>query len=377
MSSMHRELDRWLRDGRPSPMPAHLDDCEACKTALAEIDEVRGWLSDEPRGLGADAAAAIRFRLQSEARVAHDRLAAEHAGRSRRARRLTWGVAAAAVVLLAAGATALLSTSSAPHARSVAASIDAAPGSVYRHESARAAPNEVFRVRAGAVVFEVPRLARGRHMRVLVGGDVVEVRGTRFRVTARDDRLLGVDVERGIVVVRLASGEEHVLARGEHYRAAPVVAAAVPEQARPRAAESTVNPPAPIVAPIGAIERRSIRPSRVATLPRAAAARSDVEQRAPNEGGPGLDHAFHEAWQLLRSGRNDAAAYAFDALLERDDLVARRPDVLFWSASAHERAGRRDLAAARLRDLLRSHPDAWHADEARARLERLEPARPR
>src|SRR5262249_46323811 len=83
-----------------------------------------------------------------------------------------------------------------------------------------------------------------------------------------------------------------------------------------------------------------------------------------------IDAAFSDAWKLYHSGRADAAAYAFDALLGRG-LGARQSDVLYWSARAHLEAGRPDRAARLLEQLLRQYPEAWHAPKARSLLDEL------
>jgi tetratricopeptide (TPR) repeat protein len=345
---------------------AHLLECARCRDELAAFEETRSYF-DEPPPLAAEAAAAIRFRLEAAAR------AARPAVERRPARRGLWTIAA--IVLGGAVAVAWLAWPATVHRAAVHASSGAA------YERVAAEPDEVYRVREGTVTFDVPPLGRDRRFRVLVGSERVEVHGTRFRVTAEHDRLESVAVDEGVVSLLLDDGSERLLSAGSRYDRAELVANRIAE---PRIAPRPADRTAEVVRERG--EQTSTahepprRPERDAArrVPRAQGDDRSVREGAPSDPSPAVapapDGAFQEAWALHRAGDHDAAARAFDALLERAGLGGRRADVLYWSARSHDAAGRTAIARARFDELVRAHPDAWHAADARLRLARMSPS---
>jgi hypothetical protein len=379
MSHCAHQLDNWLKDGRPDPMPEglrrHLASCLGCRATLAQIDEVRSWYAASPPGIDERAAQAIRFRLQAEAR---NRRSSDEGRSVSPPRSLRWapiGVALGVVLVVAAliGGASLLRPSPRiePSPRSLATpavpSIEVEPGPAAIYRPLGAPPHAAYRVRHGWVAFVVPP-RRGLRLRVVVGDDAVVVRGTRFRVQARHDELIDVRVERGAVSVELAGEKSLTLAAGESWQRPRI--ASRPAPADDIAGRSPRRSPATRMGQAPRAARGAVAPSEASAsakgLPSPAATAA-----TPASGPPRPGESFHQAWQLLREGRTDAAAYAFDAWLEQHARGERRADVLFWSAMSHRRAGRRAVAIERLSDLLRLHPDAWHATEARRQLRQL------
>ncbi|MBI2896602.1 MAG: FecR domain-containing protein [Deltaproteobacteria bacterium] len=365
MSELHRTVDSWLREGRPEPMsPAvreHLDGCAPCRAALAEVEEVGGWFPDPPELLGPESVEAVRFRLLAEARARRDQSPPPS-----EVSRASWPrvAAVAAAVVLVAGAAALVLRLMSGHqeARGEAAPLAVvrpAPGAVVRQ--LESPPHEVYRLVDGSASFSVRKLAAGQTLRVIVGEDLIVVRGTRFRLQARSGRLEAVEVSEGLVSLLLGDSRELRLAAGQTWRRDPIAVArrAVAdhgEEGDGAGLDAERVTPATEEVTRPAVPRRTRRPRAPAVVD------------SPAVRGPGLDQAFHEAWGMLRSGDPRAAAARFDELLRRPDLGERRADVLFWSARAHQDAGQSSVARERLGDIVRSHPGAWHAAEARSAL---------
>lgn len=375
MTGVHQTVDHWLREGRPQPMSPdvreHLDGCNSCRMALAEVDEVRGWFPDPGELLGADSVEAVRFRLLAEARARKSGTpTTEVSARVRRPWR--WMAVAAAVLLVAGGgALALLSlVRQGTIEESALAVVTASPGAVVK--VLEGPPHEVHRVVDGSATFSVRKLGAGRRFRVIVGEDLIVVRGTRFQVQARAGRLEEVRVSEGVVSLLLGDGRELSLAAGGTWRREPLVASRAVERER-RAPDESVHGGSQTAPEPGRPEGAAIEIGRRAAAP-AQASRPRFVRRsgaatAEAEIDPGVDRAFHDAWRIFRSGDSQAAAAAFDELLRRQDLGDRRADVLFWSARAHQQAGEAGAAHERLDDLVRSHPGAWHEAEARGALE--------
>jgi hypothetical protein len=378
----HSVLQQWLRSGRPEPKGAtveeHLANCASCRVALEQIEQIRRLFPDDEGVLDQEAASAIRFRLQAEAR----RQAEGPAGRTvacprRFGRRL---LAVAAVLLLVVGTGVFIAQRLTPSPvgsplgdSQQQAQIEPAPGT--RYERLVSAKGPLFRIHDGSVLFTVPPLAGGQQLKVVVGLDLVVVRGTRFRVYAANDRLEKVEVERGVVAVVIAGEAEIVLKAGASWTRTGAQAGE-----RPDHAAELVGPPSPRLAVEASSSRRPPADAHIAdahigyaSVNRATRARREAAPAAEEAARTRFDEAFREGWRLIRAGRMDAASYALDALLAESATLAgqRRADALFWSAYAHERAGRRTIAVQRLEELLARYPQSWHAGTARRRLTSL------
>lgn len=373
----HRVVDDWLKNGRSRPRPGpvieHLDSCEACATGLIELDRLRDCfdsIDDLEPPLSETSTAAIRFHLQSVARLPQTPVAGpEGRGLGRRRWRLGVLLAAAALAL---GAVWLgpFATMEGEAAREAVAVVDVESLSGKAARRVGLLPEESYVVEHGVVRFSVPKLAAGQRVSVRVGADVVIVHGTRFLVEAVAGQLESVKVEQGRVSLEFDGGLDLALTAGQTWKRSETrESEPVDVVPRPTIVSTDVPPPASAAA-------ATIRPAVGAarSIPRAPKAQlagtptAKSARRARNM--TTSDSAFSAAWGLYREGRFDAASLAFDALLD-SQLGARRPDILFWSGESHLRAGRRESGVQRLVEMLEKYPDAWHAAHARESLRRL------
>jgi hypothetical protein len=209
-----------------------------------------------------------------------------------------------------------------------------------RFSRVQSAPDDVVLLDEGSLVFEVAPLPAGERFRVRTADAEVEVRGTRFRVSAARGELVAVYVTEGRVEVRspggghalLEAGDEWVRGTGE----APAAAAATPVAKAPRR-------PAPERAPAPSEARA------VANEPTARA-------------------SFDRAWALLRQGDARGAAALF---AEVEALAAGRgiaEDALYWRAVATARAGEARPAVTLLGDFLSRFPASSRRGEAATAL---------
>jgi TolA-binding protein len=207
-------------------------------------------------------------------------------------------------------------------------------------------PNEVYELVQGLAEFKVRHLAAQQRYRVLVGDDQVEVRGTRFQVLARQRHLESVRVFEGRVQVTTA-GRSLTLDAGQRW---------VSELPAEQSTNDAVAPPdaEPVQTSVA-----SSGPSR-AEAPRAIAS---VKTPSPN---PDLfDVAFSAALARLRSGDARGAVTELETLRNTSGIDSgRKSDVLYWSGVASHRSGNDSIAEQRLRQLLSSQSNSWHAPEA-------------
>jgi len=252
------------------------------------------------------------------------------------------------------------------------------------------------RLSGGSLGVAVAPLGPGERFRVVVGDAEVEVHGTSFEVTARDDRLVEVRVLRGRVAVRSARRGEAILLPGERWEAPPEPA---PAPASPMASHEHEHeidaPPRPAVStrrllvsrgtprrtladamPFSiALERRTLElPAEVksdtsgcASVDAGSLARVEqVEQVvAPAEA------AFEQGFAALRSGEPAAAALLFDRAVSAAGGAAIGEDASYWRAVALGRAGRALEAARALQSFLDAYPASNRAGEAAVMLGRL------
>jgi hypothetical protein len=187
-------------------------------------------------------------------------------------------------------------------------------------------PDEVVRLDDGTIVLTVERLTAGERFRVRTDDAEVEVRGTRFQVSASRGRLTAVSVSSGRVEVRSPGGGHVLLDPGDEW----VRGTDEPETARP----ATLSPSAP------SSSRRS-RPS---------------------------PPSFDQAWSLLRQGDARQAAALFGAVVRSAGDRDIAEDALYWWAVATAKAGDRAEAQALFERFLRRFPAASRSGEAAAAL---------
>jgi TolA-binding protein len=218
------------------------------------------------------------------------------------------------------------------------------------------APDEIVRLREGAISIDVAALAAGERFRVVVGDAEIEVRGTSFDVAAHEDRLASVTVSRGTVEVRPTGRPVVVLAAGDRWpseRAAitPIGSNGTPPPQPPPPQPSQPPPPSLDRAVASHDPKRSARPQPVVSPP---VAHGEAEFRA--------------GWDALRAGDPALAARSFAAARRAAKGGAIAEDAHFWEAMSLGRAGRADAAIDSLAGFLEAYPRSSRAGEAAAKL---------
>jgi TolA-binding protein len=222
-----------------------------------------------------------------------------------------------------------------------------------RYEMATPPPSETIRLWEGRIDLDVQPLGPRDRVRVQVGDGEVEVRGTRFQVTARDDRLESVEVTHGRVEVRHAGALAAVLGAGQTWR--PPAPGAAPALAPPPIAAETRAP--------------ALEPSRAERThePRARSRAIDVGvERAlrPTR----QEVLYDDAWDALRARRFDAAAKGFARVLAESRSGPLADEAAFWGATALARGGETAKARDAFRELLLAYPRSARRGEASAIL---------
>jgi hypothetical protein len=189
-----------------------------------------------------------------------------------------------------------------------------------------ALPDEVVRLHEGAVSVQVTPLGPGERFRVVAGDGEVEVHGTAFDVAVKDDRLVSVTVDHGLVEVRPAHGPRVFLHAAESWHAPPSSSAA-----------ATAEPE---------------EPRRPAAAPTESAAAE----------------GFARGWRALRGGDYLAAAAAFGRSASADPADPISEDARYWRAVALARGGRPASARAEMAAFLTRYPTSARAGEISAML---------
>jgi hypothetical protein len=230
---------------------------------------------------------------------------------------VAFGVAAVALVALVLSLTRGRGDPPTPHSRVV---VRAGVGARYQVSHP---PWEIVRLWEGTVDLDVEPLGPGERVLVRVGDGEVEVRGTSFRVTAHDDRLVAVDVAHGRVEVRPTGGEIKVLRAGQIWRV--------------RAPGDAPSAAPTISLELGALEPAESRPrrrarTRHADLPVAAAVALALR---PTE----QERLYDDAWDALRSGRFGQASREFGQVLSESPGGPLADEAAFWRATSLARSG--------------------------------------
>jgi len=232
-----------------------------------------------------------------------------------------------------------------PMARSHAA-LSPAVGTRYAVVSPR--PRETVRLWEGALALEVAPLGPRERFVVEVGDGEVEVRGTKFEVVARADRLVRVAVTHGRVEVRPSGAALVVLEAGQAW-AAPAA----------RAQESTTVPAAPATSrPPPMRERPPVR--RVAQR-----ASTDVERAAnPTRREAQPEAQYDDAWDALRARDYKEAADGFGRVLNESPAGPLADEAAFWRATALARGDDSAAALSAFRQMLDAYPRSPRRGEA-------------
>lgn len=344
------ELSRALSLGAGPELAAHLDACSTCRAAW---DGARNAI---------DLARELSVALPPPARREEVRTAvlAAAAGRAHRPARRAWLVPAIAGAA-AAGVAGYLAISHPvsppaappPHAHGV---VRPHPGARYFLGSI--GPDEIVRLGDGVIDVEVEPLHPGERFRVLVGAAELEVRGTAFTVTARDERLVEVAVARGRVDLTSAAVSASLTA-GQSWHAAVAVSPPPPPQSPPVHAP----PPRP--------HRVAAAPHHGAESPPAVPAPVPPPAPAPVPPPPARSSAevsYDDAWMALRTGDfpHAASGFARVVLLAPDSPLAE--DASFWRAVALARDKRKPEAISAFHDFLDGYARSARAGEASAML---------
>jgi TolA-binding protein len=195
----------------------------------------------------------------------------------------------------------------------------------------------------GALALEVDPLGPGERFVVEVGDGEVEVRGTKFAVVARADRLVRVDVTRGRVEVRPRGAALVVLEAGQSWTApAEPVRQNVPvAQTLPRSEPELRTP----------VQRVASRPSMAI-------------ERAAHPRGAQQEAQYDDAWDALRAHDYKKAAEIFGRLLKESPGAPLADEAAFWRATALARGDDSQGALAAFRQMLDAYPQSPRRGEA-------------
>jgi len=344
------KLTRAITEGiADDELQAHIARCPRCAAERSALRELVGHaaLLPPPPAMSRASRQTISARL----------LGASVAAPATRRRRV--GVALACAAAAAAAAIAIGTAGSArdvavqdlqphhpgaqpappqpPASRAAVRAVGAA-----RFVRVQAPPDEIIRLDEGTIVLEVASLPRGERFRVQTDDGAVEVRGTRFEVSASQRRLVAVSVSKGRVEVRSEAGALAVLDPGDEWV----------HNAPPAPPPAELTPPTPSSA-----RAQSTLPKPPASPP----ASRDQATRAAKM-------SFDRAWSLLRQGHARDAATLF-AEVERDARDAgTREDALYWRAVATARTGDAAEAKRLFVDLLKRFPRASRTGQAATAL---------
>ena len=278
-----------------------------------------------------------------------------------RAARARWAVLAV-VILVLAGASALVARGGGGAPSAIANEADMAPRyqvlegahAVWR----TAAEGTVSRVDLadGSATFRVERLVPPQRFLLSLPDGDVEATGTRFTVDVTLGRTRSVAVAEGHVVFRRRHEREMTLHAGEGWsRAEPIADRSYPDPTVTRApAASALVPSA--TSP-SAMPSAQVRPSASNPLRPRAAASSAAAPRAGKR--------FDEAVARFVHGAYAEADVEFHAFMEEFPYDARCEDASFLSAVARWRMGDQRGARLRAESYLAAYPNGLRGPEAR------------
>jgi TolA-binding protein len=336
------ELSRALTGDADPRVAAHVASCARCRATQQALRAAIAHARELPADLPARAQRdEVRARLLAKA-------AREPVRASGPLRWIASAIVASAAAVLALWMGHARHAPEAPRSHVVVLGGEGA-----RYEVASPPPAETIRLWEGRIDLDVEPLGPRDRVRVQVGDGEVEVRGTRFRVTAREDRLTGVEVTHGRVEVRRAGVLAAVLGAGQAWRAPgpvgspalsppPIAVEARPPAFEPSRAERAHEPRARHRAVEAGVER-VLRPTRQEVL-------------------------YDDAWDALRARRFDAAAKGFARVLAESGSGPIADEAAFWGATALARGGETERARAAFHELLLAYPRSSRRGEASAIL---------
>ena len=330
------ELTRALGAGADARVARHLEGCATCRAKQAAfrsaIERAKGLPTSLPDRRRRDE---VRASLLATA-------AAEPLGSRGRAAWLIGFVAIGAAAALVSGLERRrLAPEPAPRSHVVVR------GGVGARYEITSPPWEIVRLWEGEIDLDVQPLGPRDRVLVQVGDGEVEVRGTRFQVTARADKLAAVAVTHGRVEVRPAGAVMAVLGAGQTWRAPEAVIA-------------------PTLAPPGGTPEGASPPGASSARPRHAARAEAGVERALR---PTRQEALYDdAWDALRARRFAAAATEFTRVLSEAPLGPFAAEAAFWRATALARGGESDKALVAYREFIGTYKTSPRRGEASAIL---------
>lgn len=279
----------------------HLLECRACRGAVSPAPELDAALAEEERSAPrADERTIARLRASAAAT---------------RARRTIVRVAGVGAALAAAAALVWVAGQ-----RPNAAAVMAEPGATVTR--AREGGDEVVSLE-GAAKFDVAPLPAGRRFRVRAAADVLEVKGTSFRVDATPTGFTSVAVDSGVVEVAPACCARVTLRAGDVWDRRAATSATASLDAPTASARATPDAP----------------PTASATTDGTSAVQAAGAEAAPTAAEPGARIAGPSAAELLSQGTAAYDAGRFGAasgLLGR--ALAAEPSAS-WARDARVLAG--------------------------------------
>jgi TolA-binding protein len=326
----------------------HVEGCASCRAMQASLREAIDHARQLPPGLP-DPSRRDEVRASLLARGAADPIYPKlpeppRMGRRREAWRLGFAAAAVAVVALAMRA-------GPPPPRRSHVSVRAGVGARYELSPP---PWETVRLWEGTIDLEVDPLGLHDRVRVQVGDGEVEVRGTRFQVEAREDRLFSVTVAHGRVEVRPSGAAPTVLGAGGAWRAPAAAALPVPAALAP---SLTPSPP-----PVVGETSPAPTPKTPSPVRREATRAEAGVERALRP--TAQEQLYDDAWDALRARRFDDAAQGFARVVGASRGGALAGEASFWRATSLARGGHPQEAVSAFRGFVTGYPRSPRSGEA-------------
>lgn len=209
-SSME-EISKYYSAGDRSVLDGHFESCPQCAKVWDELDTIRRAALDAPTYTpSATQAEHIENQLLNQAIQTRPQP---------KASRLRYAIPIAAC--LAAGLVFAVATKTPSSGGARSGSVVAQAGSNFEHFTrfeGNEREAEIVRVRDGQVHLDVAKLAKNKSFKVVTSNGEVEVWGTSFNVVVKDDRLMAVNVNEGVVALRVPGDDERVLRAGQKWR---------------------------------------------------------------------------------------------------------------------------------------------------------------
>jgi TolA-binding protein len=362
------ELTRLLVNGADEELFSHIEHCEICATEASSFRRMKELGKQLPDGNpGANRADAVLNSLLTsvpqQKRVA---VPVRH-----------WvGLAVAASIAVIVGTFIFLDGFSATK-KEQSVDVRITRGYVYAQHGAQymlvgSQPDEIIRLIDGTVSVDVDKLREGERFRVVIGDAEVEVHGTTFDVTAKDDRLVAVRVISGEVEVRPMEAVTATLRPGEIWQKPATGSTTAEGFEQEKEANRIPQDTEKVFGASLSVDKEKRGPvSRrhtSANVTKENQAAPDLEAVKTRRTASVAEISFREGWKALREGRPLIAAEYFDQSVSARDGDPIAEDACFWRAVAHGRAGLNARTAADLKQFLQMYPRSSRAGEACAML---------